>query len=198
MQNHRLNHSCILALGLGSLLAFGCDAPGSEEELAQDLLAEDDDDDAEEPASGHPKTVDELTSELHPTFAGNYFTPVGTHDATSCLNTAGWAKDGDSTAATYVHIYKDAAFPYGTYVTSVLANAYRADLPFADKNHGFSLSTPAAFKTGAPETMFIHAINIDTDGNEVIGATHPLLSNTERTICCRTPGGGPCVLHPGS
>jgi hypothetical protein len=119
--------------------------------------------------------------------AANYYTPVGTQDRADCSRVAGWAKDGDTTLPIQVHIYKGAAYPYGQYVTAVVANKYRSDLPFADKYHGFDMATPSAFKTGCPEKIYIHAINVDTNGNIVYGATNPLLSGTGTTIYCGPP-----------
>ena len=117
-------------------------------------------------------------------FAANFYTPVGTHDRADCSILAGWAKDGDTTLPIQVHFYKGAPYPHGTYVTAVVANKFRGDLPFSDKNHGFSISTPAAYKTGCPEKVYIHAINVDTNGNIVPGATNPLLSQTGKTVLC--------------
>jgi len=119
--------------------------------------------------------------------ASDYFDPVGTDDRADCTLLAGWAKDGDTTLPIQVHVYKGGPYPYGTYVTAVVANKYRGDLPFADKNHGYSIATPAAFFTGCPETVYVHAIDVDTNGNIVPGGNNPLLNLTGRTIRCGTP-----------
>ncbi len=119
--------------------------------------------------------------------ANDYFDPVGNHDVASCSKLAGWAKDGDSTAATQVHIYKGAPFPYGQIVTHVWANKFRGDLPWTDKNHGFDISTPAAFKTGCPERVYIHALDLDASGNFVPGGNNKLLNSTGKTVTCGTP-----------
>ena len=120
-------------------------------------------------------------------YAADFYNPVGTHDRADCSKIAGWAKDGDTTLPIQVHIYKDAPFPSGQIVTHVVANKYRGDLPFADKNHGFNINTPAAFKTGCPEKVYIHAIDVDTNGNIVSGGTNPLLNLTGRTVVCGPP-----------
>ena len=99
-------------------------------------------------------------------YAADFFDPVGTHDVANCSTIAGWAKDGDTTLPIQVHIYKGAPFPNGQIVTHVVANLFRSDLPFADKNHGFSIAPPAAFKTGCPEKVYIHGIDVDTNGNK--------------------------------
>jgi hypothetical protein len=122
-----------------------------------------------------------------PAQAGDFYDPVGTDDRADCTRLAGWAKDGDTTLPIQVHIYKGGPHPYGTFVTAVVANLYRSDLPFADKNHGYSIPTPSAFFTGCPETVYVHAIDVDTNGNNVPGGTNTLLSNTGRTIRCGTP-----------
>ena len=119
--------------------------------------------------------------------AGDYFDPVGTHDRADCSKLAGWAKDGDTTLPIQVHFYKGAPFPFGTYVTAVVANLYRGDLPFADKNHGFNINTPAAYKTGCPEKVYIHGIDVDTNGNIVPGGNNKLLNSTGKTVVCGQP-----------
>jgi hypothetical protein len=129
-------------------------------------------------------------------FGANFFSPVGTHDVANCSTLAGWAKDGDTTLPTQVHIYRGAPFPFGSIVTHVVADLFRPDLPFADKNHGFSIPTPQAFFTGCPEKVFIHAIDIDTNGNIVPGGNNILLNNTGKTILCG-PIDPSCFPIPG-
>lgn len=130
--------------------------------------------------------------------AADYFDPVGTDDRADCSKLAGWAKDGDTTQPIQVHVYKDAPYPYGTYVTAVVANLYRSDLPFSDKNHGYSINTPSAFFTGCPVDVYVVGIDVDTNGNIVPGGNNTLLNLTGKTIRCGTPqpgcgpgGGGP-------
>jgi len=129
-----------------------------------------------------------------PASAADFFDPVGTHDVASCSTLAGWAKDGDTTLPTSVHIYLGAPFPFGTFVTATTANLFRPDLPFADKNHGFSIATPSAFFTGCPEKVYIHAIDIDTSGAPVPGGNNALLNLTGKTIICGTPN--PSCFEP--
>src|SRR3989338_578230 len=50
---------------------------------------------------------------------------------------SGWAKDQSTTAAIAVRFYKNAPIGQGTLLTEITADKYRADLPYADKNHGF-------------------------------------------------------------
>lgn len=175
-----------LALGL-LCVAFGCDeAEVVDHDLAQDV--EDDDADADAEAQ-----IDELDLTSQSAAGGsNYFVPVGNHEVLNCTTTAGWVKDGDTTAPTFVTLHRGAPYPYGQAVGTYPANLFRGDLPFADKNHGFSFPTPAAFKTGQPETMYIHGINLDAAGNWDTGAFSPLLDPAGRTICCGTcTGSGP-------
>jgi hypothetical protein len=189
MHNHRSNTSWLATLGLCTLFTLGCDPDIDEAELAQDL--QDDEDDADKPAK-HPKTVDEIVSDVKETLV-NYWAPVGYHYGNSCTGLDGWAKDGDTTAPTSVTIYKDQPYPYGTWVADAPANIYRADVPFADKNHGFSIPLPAALKTNTMEYVYISAVNIDSNGNPVVGAARPLLTQSGGEMCCR-PGGAPCPL----
>ena len=136
-----------------------------------------------------------LLSVVTPAGAADFFDPVGTHDVGTCTTQAGWAKDGDTTLPIQVHFYKGAPFPYGTYVTAVVANLFRADLPFAVKNHGFSIATPAAYKTGCPEKVYIHAIDADTNGNIVWGGNNLLLNLTGKTVRCG-PFNPECLEDP--
>lgn len=118
----------------------------------------------------------------------DFYDPVGTDDRADCSYLAGWAKDGDTTLPIQVHVYKGGpSWGGGTYVTAVVANLYRSGLPFTDKNHGYRIPTPSAFFTGCPETVYVHAIDVFTDGTIVPGGTNPLLSNTGKTITCGTP-----------
>lgn len=128
-----------------------------------------------------------LTALPAPAGAADFFDPVGTHDLANCTKLAGWAKDGDTTAPTTVHIYRGAPYPSGTFVTTANANLFRSDLPFPDKNHGFDIATPSVFFTGCPEKVYIHAIDIDTNGNPVPGGNNALLNLTGKTIICGTP-----------
>ncbi|MFV8752527.1 hypothetical protein ACNOYE_18425 [Nannocystaceae bacterium ST9] len=172
-----LHTSSLMVLGLLSLLAAGCDTPTNEE---LDLLEAEAMQDEE--SFGSP---DEIALETNPYSGNNYFVPVGTHDLANCDLLEGWVKDGDTTSPTWVTIYKGAPFPYGVYVATAYANVYRGDLPFTDKNHGFSLATPAAFKTGNWETVYIHGINVDAGGAWAPpGAQNPLLNLTGKSICC--------------
>ena len=180
---HRTVSALLFTLAALAPLA-GCDLDEADE--ADELALDEEEEDMDEGFRG----------------ANDYNDPVGTHDLANCSTIAGWARDGDTTAATQVHIYKDAPAPNGEIVTHVIANLYRGDLPFADKNHGFSIATPAAFKTGCPETIYIHAIDLDAYGNIVPGGNNKLLGSTGKTVTCgpRPPEGcggiGPKPEYP--
>ena len=117
----------------------------------------------------------------------DFYDPIGNDDLADCSFLAGWAKDGDTTLPIQVHIYKGGpSWGGGTYVTAVVANKYRSDLPFTDKNHGYRIPTPSAFFTGCPETVYVHGIDVYTNGNIVPGGTNPLLGNTGKTVLCGT------------
>lgn len=185
---------------------LGCDVePPAGEELAEvdeagGELADAADDEAAEDAGdaeaqGVLPGLPDLTAGSRPS-AANYFTPVGTHDTFNCSKIAGWVKDGDTTAPTWVTIHRDAPYPYGAPVATVLADLYRADLPFADKYHGFSINTPAELKTGEVETIYIHGINVDGNGNWDVNANSPLLGGTGKSFCCGTGCLKPDVQNP--
>ncbi len=118
--------------------------------------------------------------------AADFFDPVGTDDRADCTRLAGWTKDGDTTLPIQVAIYKGAPYPNGTFVTYALADKYRSGLPFADKNHGYSIPTPAAFFTGCPEKVYVYGLDVDTNGNRVPGGHNVLLNLTGKTIRCGT------------
>jgi len=182
----------VMGCTLVSLGFPACDVEQPDDELARVIDEEEDEGDA--PAGPLPPGSAELTNASDPSAAANYFVPTGTHDVANCSVLEGWAKDGDTTAPTWVTIYRGApSGSGGIYVTTAYANAYRSDLPFTDKYHGFSIATPNAFKTGFDEEVYIHAINVDVNGDwGAPGVTNPLLNLTGKTICCgQGCGGGP-------
>ena len=197
----QLSLSLALAASLGS--AAGCDPEEivDETEYEQPVDIEDEAD-MEDDDVAPPEFDEEEAIELDdgdgdaPRGGADYFDPVGTHDVASCSKLAGWAKDGDTTSAIQVHVYKGAPFPFGQIVTHVVANKYRGDLPFTDKNHGFDIPTPAAFKTGCPEKVYIHAIDVDTNGAPVPGGNNRLLNLTGKTVRCGPFPPGGCGFEP--
>ncbi len=106
----------------------------------------------------------------------------GTLDVANCNTIAGWARDADTSQPIWVHIYKGAPYPQGTFVTAVEANLLRSDLPFRDQKHGFSISTPTVFKTGQPEQIYVYAIGINGNGDPSGG--NPLLNGVPKMVTC--------------
>ena len=80
-----------------------------------------------------------------------------------------------------VDIFRDAPFPSGTLLATVLADLNRPDLPFTDKNHGFDWTVPAGSITdGTP--IYVHAHNVDSNGN--IGGTNSTLAQSGMGLDC--------------
>ncbi len=109
----------------------------------------------------------------------NYKPTRGSLDFVDCSRLGGWARDPNFPGeAISVHVYKGAsAGQGGQFVGSEIADLNRADLPFDDKNHGFSIPLPEQFKTGQNEKVYIYAIS-KQDGN------NPLLNNAPQTVNC--------------
>ncbi len=112
-------------------------------------------------------------------------TPIGTFDevVSSLCRVAGWTKDPDSTSSTKIHIYKDGRYGLGgTFVTSVLADKLRSDLPYTDKNHGFvyDFVSASGLYDGKDHALYIYGIDVTGDGNV-------LLAGNPKTIRCAAP-----------
>ncbi len=97
--------------------------------------------------------------------AVNNHQPEGTLDTATCTRITGWARDADNTAPIQVHLYKGApAGSGGQVVATFLADLYRSDLSFADKEHGFDWPVPAgSIPAGTP--IYAYGINIDSHGD---------------------------------
>ncbi|MCB1036825.1 MAG: hypothetical protein KDD47_23570, partial [Acidobacteria bacterium] len=109
--------------------------------------------------------------------------PTGTLDLATCSTIAGWARDADTSVPLKVHLYKNGLYGQGgTFVGAYDANQLRVDLPFRDQKHGFSIPTPAAFKTGAPVTVYAYAINVNWNGDAT--GTNPVLNLSPKTVTC--------------
>ena len=105
--------------------------------------------------------------------------PTGYLSFVDCKHIRGWAKDPDTTDPIYIHIYADApANRGGKFLKSVLAKIYRSDIPFRDRNHGFSIRTPDYFKDGKTHLIYIYAI--DDSGKK----PNVLLKMSPRRIRC--------------
>lgn len=103
--------------------------------------------------------------------------PVGSFDSADCSSLSGWAKDPDTTAPISVHFYKDGPAGTGTYLGNATADIYRGDLPYTDKDHGFSLSLPDSLNDGAAHQIYAYAI-------DDAGGINPLLTNSPKTVQC--------------
>lgn len=105
----------------------------------------------------------------------NPHTPDGSLEKASCDSISGWARDPDTTSAIKVRIYADGLMDSGRLLGEVVANGYRSDLPYADKNHGFTFSIPTAIKDGV--THSIYAYGLDNQGG-----TNPLLNGSPQCV----------------
>ncbi len=103
--------------------------------------------------------------------------PEGSFESANCSAFSGWAKDPDTTAPIDVHFYADGPSGTGTYIGSTLANIYRDDLSYSDKNHGFSFALPDSLNDGGEHQIYVYAI--DSNGGE-----NPLLAHSPRIIRC--------------
>jgi len=104
--------------------------------------------------------------------------PVGYIDSANCSNITGWTRDPDTTSSIRVHLYANGeAGQGGTIVANEMANAYRSDLPFTDKNHGFSISVPGSLKDNNFHNIYAYAIDSQ-------GGANPLLIHSPRGITC--------------
>jgi len=103
--------------------------------------------------------------------------PVGSFDSATCDSLSGWTKDPDTASPISVHFYKDGPAGTGTYLGSTLADIYRGDLSYVDKNHGFSFAMPDSLNDGTAHQIYAYGID-STDG------TNPLLTNSPKTVQC--------------
>ncbi len=103
--------------------------------------------------------------------------PVGYFDSAGCSTFVGWTKDPDTTDPIYIHFYADGPAGTGTFVGAALADVYRGDLPYDDKNHGFSFAFPDSLNDGVEHQIYAYAI--DSGGGE-----NPLLTDSPKTVQC--------------
>ncbi|MFO1302985.1 MAG: right-handed parallel beta-helix repeat-containing protein [Burkholderiales bacterium] len=90
-------------------------------------------------------------------------------DGTLC-RVAGWTRDSATPASIAVDIYRDGPQGTGALVFSGSAEHLRADLPFADKNHGFDFALPPdpALADGASHPIFAYGINASTGSRALL------------------------------
>ncbi|MCI5133877.1 MAG: DUF2974 domain-containing protein [Candidatus Electrothrix sp. AW2] len=103
--------------------------------------------------------------------------PVGYFDSATCTSFSGWAKDPDTTDPISVHFYADGPSGTGVFIGGISADLYRGDLPYGDKNHGFSFAFPDSLNDGVEHQVYAYAI--DSEGGE-----NPLLTNSPKTVKC--------------
>ncbi len=107
--------------------------------------------------------------------------PTGTFDlaTNSTCEVAGWAKDPDTTNPISISIYKNGPIGQGTLVKTLIADVYRGDLPFTDKNHGFVYRFD--FSSGLFDNIghTIYIYGIDATGNP-----NANLYSSPKTITC--------------
>ncbi|MCW5211445.1 C10 family peptidase [Desulfobulbus sp. TB] len=103
--------------------------------------------------------------------------PVGYFDSADCTSFSGWAKDPDTTDPIYIHFYADGPAGTGTFVGAALADVYRGDLPYDDKNHGFSFAFPDSLNDGVGHQVYAYAIDSG-------GGANLLLTNSPKTVQC--------------
>lgn len=111
--------------------------------------------------------------------------PVGYFDSAGCSSFSGWAKDPDITDPINIHFYVDGPAGTGTFIGGISADVYRGDLPYDDKNHGFSFATPESLKDGQSHQIYVYALDDQ-------GGTNPLLNNSPKSIQC-TPVNPPPI-----
>ncbi len=102
---------------------------------------------------------------------------VGYFDNATCNSFSGWAKDPDTTDPIYIHFYADGPAGTGTFVGAALADVYRGDLPYDDKNHGFSFTLPNFVNDGTEHQIYAYAIDSGCGEN-------PLLAHSPKTVQC--------------
>lgn len=103
--------------------------------------------------------------------------PEGYFDNANCDSLDGWAKDPDTSSSIFIRFYKDGPADTGTYIGSTFADNYRGDLPYDDKEHGFSFALPAALNDGTEHQVYAYAI-------DDAGGTNTLLTNSPKTVQC--------------
>ncbi len=103
--------------------------------------------------------------------------PIGSFDSATCDSLSGWTKDPDTASPISVHFYKDGPAGTGTFIGSILADSYRGDLSYADKNHGFSFALPDSLNDGVEHQVYAYAI-------DSAGGTNPLLTNSPKIVQC--------------
>jgi len=103
--------------------------------------------------------------------------PQGFLDGASCEGIGGWVRFPDDANPVAVRVYADGPAGRGFDLGSVVAGQQRPDLPFRDKNHGFSIAIPDALKDGRSHAIYVYAIDSRT-------GTETLLEGSPKSIRC--------------
>jgi hypothetical protein len=106
-----------------------------------------------------------------------YQPPQGFFDGASCDGIGGWVRFPDDANAVAVRVYADGPAGRGSDLGSVVAGQQRPDLPFRDKNHGFSIDIPDVLKDGRSHAIYVYAIDSRT-------GTETLLEGSPKSIRC--------------
>lgn len=106
--------------------------------------------------------------------------PQGFLDVASCREIGGWVRFPDDVNPAAVRVYVDGPAGRGRDLGSMVASGLRPDLPFRDKNHGFSIALPDVLNDGRSHAIYVYAIDSRT-GEET------LLEGSPKSIRC---GGG--------
>lgn len=109
--------------------------------------------------------------------------PEGSITVADCKKISGWARDSDSKRALRIIVYRGADNgPNSTFILAKKASKRLADLPFADKSHGFELGVAGSFRTGNTEKVSIYAEGIDAKGKP--DGKYVLLAKSGSPIKC--------------
>ncbi len=103
--------------------------------------------------------------------------PQGFLDGASCEGIGGWVRFPDDANPIAVRFYADGPAGRGRDLGSVVAGLPRPDLPFRDKNHGFSIAIPDSLKDGRSHAIYVYAIDSRT-------GTETLLEGSPKSIQC--------------
>ena len=97
--------------------------------------------------------------------------PQGFFDAASCAGIGGWVRFPDDTNPVAVRVYADGPAGRGRDLGTVVADRLRSDLPFRDKNHGFSIDIPDAQMDGRSHAIYVYAIDSRTGSETLLGGS---------------------------
>ncbi len=127
--------------------------------------------------------------------------PIGFQDpTTSCTTVSGWTCDAnDYTKSVQVHIYADGPAGQGgrlvgTSIANISAEPGVANSCAGIATHRFSLTLPTNLKDGVAHTLYVYAINIDHNGDQL--GDNPILTNSPTAITCGTSA-TPTVVNQG-